>query len=66
MQYPRGATRLDIALVQAETEFTENGRKDVPKILYVLSDGVQTNDPGTGRAHLVKRIQDQGIYLLLC
>ncbi|XP_048579839.1 uncharacterized protein LOC5504566 isoform X2 [Nematostella vectensis] len=46
VRYTHGRTRIDKALKLAASDlFTQNGGRGVPKLMVILTDGVQTPDP---------------------
>ncbi len=60
LPYPKGATRLDISLLQAEKEFSGKGRAGSPKVLFILSDGVQSSFGPNAPQTLVQRFFKKG------
>eukprot|EP00794_Sanderia_malayensis_P005383 gene5383-6056_t len=62
-------TRIDKGLKVAEKQLflqSNGGRAAVPKVLFVLTDGAQTNDPDTtDPAEVAKRIRDSGITMFV-
>lgn len=65
--YLRGRTRIDSALETAANNLFPEGRQNLaPQVLLLITDGRQSNDPGSVElVDAVQPLRDQGIKVLM-
>ncbi len=66
LRYPGGLSRLDLAMNQASTMFdaANGGREGIPKILVVVSDGIQSVSSGIAAIKsAAKKLRSSGVLI---
>ena len=65
--YFRGRTRIDSALATAANSLFPEGRQSLaPQVLLLITDGRQSNDPGSIKlVDAVRPLRDQSIKVIL-
>ncbi len=66
--YLRGRTRIDSALETAANNLFPEGRQSLaPQVLLLITDGRQSNDPGSVElVDAMQPLRDQGIKVFVC